>query len=73
MCELRSKTKKPHLAIGETIKMRSNECARCDKKREMLSLFTVYTIKRKQLTSCWLDTSTTEKHTKAVVNRGMAE
>jgi hypothetical protein len=49
--------------------MRSDECARCDKKREILSLFTVYTIKRKQLTSCWLDMSKTEKHTKAVAEQ----
>jgi hypothetical protein len=54
-CELRSKTKSHTWPLaGETIKMKSNECARCDRKREMLSLFTVHTIKRKQLTSCWI-------------------
>jgi hypothetical protein len=54
-CELWSTTKSHTWPLaGETIKMKSNECARCDRKREMLSLFTVHTIKRKQLTSCWI-------------------
>ncbi len=52
-CEPRSKTKSNTWPLEKWSRWKAMN-VRCDRKREMLSLFTVHTIKRKQLTSCWI-------------------